>query len=47
MKNVMILTGAGQIGLAIARRIGYGMKILVGDRSLKNAAATADILNMA
>lgn len=44
---MMILTGAGQIGLAIARRIGYGMKIFVGDRSLKNAAATADVLNMA
>ena len=26
-KNVMIVTGAGQIGLAIARRMGYGMKI--------------------
>ena len=24
MKNVMILTGAGQIGMAIARRMGYG-----------------------
>lgn len=44
---MMILTGAGQIGLAIARRIGYGMKIIVGDRSLKNATATADVLNMA
>lgn len=27
MKNVMILTGAGQIGMAIARRMGYGMKM--------------------
>lgn len=25
-KKVMILTGAGQIGMAIARRVGYGMK---------------------
>lgn len=24
MKDVMILTGAGQIGMAIARRMGYG-----------------------
>lgn len=24
MRDVMILTGAGQIGMAIARRIGYG-----------------------
>lgn len=26
-KEVMILTGAGQIGMAIARRMGYGKKI--------------------
>ena len=25
-KEVMILTGAGQIGMAIARRMGYGKK---------------------
>ncbi len=25
--EVMILTGAGQIGMAIARRVGYGMKL--------------------
>ena len=31
MKKVMILTGAGQIGMAIARRLGAGMKIVIGD----------------
>ena len=31
MKDVMILTGAGQIGMAIARSLGYGMKSVVGD----------------
>ena len=31
-KEVMILTGAGQIGMAIARRMGHGMKILIGDK---------------
>ena len=31
MKNVMILTGAGQIGMAIARRMGYGKKIFIGE----------------
>lgn len=36
-KEVMILTGAGQIGMAIARRMGYGMKIVVGDKSKANA----------
>lgn len=47
MKNVMILTGAGQIGMAIARRMGYGMKIVVGDRKIENAAAICDIMNKA
>ena len=32
MKDVMILTGAGQIGMAIARRMGAGKKIVIGDR---------------
>lgn len=46
-KEVMILTGAGQIGMAIARRMGYGMKIIVGDNRLANAEAIADIMNNA
>ena len=37
MKNVMLWAGAGQIGTAIARRIGTGMKIVVGDKKLENA----------
>ena len=36
-KKVMILTGAGQIGMAIARRMGYGMKVVIGDKKLENA----------
>ena len=47
MKDVMILTGAGQIGMAIARRMGHGMKIVVGDKSLKNAEAITKIMNEA
>ena len=47
MKDVMILTGAGQIGMAIARRTGYGKKILVGDKSADNAGAVCKILNEA
>lgn len=47
MKDVMILVGAGQIGMAIARRMGYGMKIIVGDRSIDNAEAVAGIMNKA
>lgn len=45
MKNVMILTGAGQIGMAIARRMGYGMKIIVGDKKTENAQAVAKTMN--
>ena len=47
MKDVMILTGAGQIGMAIARRMGYGMKIVIGDKRLGNAEAVADTMNKA
>ena len=44
-KNVMILTGAGQIGMAIARRMGYGMKIVIGDRNPENVQTVAKIMN--
>ena len=46
-KNVMLWAGAGQIGMAIARRMGYGMKIVVGDKKLENAQAIAKIMNEA
>lgn len=45
MKEVMILTGAGQIGMAIARRMGYGKKIIVGDKNLEHAQNISKILN--
>lgn len=45
--DVMILTGAGQIGMAIARRMGYGMKIVIGDKSKANADAIAKTMNEA
>ena len=44
-QKVMILTGAGQIGMAIARRMGYGMKIVVGDKKPENAQAIAKMMN--
>lgn len=47
VKDVMIVTGAGQISLAIARRVGYGEKIILGDKSLTNAQAVAGILTNA
>ena len=46
-KNVMIVTGAGQISMAIARRMGAGMKIVMGDKNLANAQAIATIMNNA
>ena len=46
-KEVMIVTGAGQIGMALARRIGFGKKIILGDKNLKNAEAIAEIMNNA
>ena len=47
MKNVMILTGAGQIGMAIARRRGYGKKIFIGDKKMENARTISGIMNEA
>lgn len=44
-QNVMLLTGAGQIGMAIARRMGYGMKIVIGDKKPENAQAIAKVMN--
>lgn len=46
-QNVMLWAGAGQIGMAIARRTGFGKKIIVGDKSKANAKAVAKIMNEA
>lgn len=43
-KNVVLWTGAGQIGMAIARRIGYGKKIIIGDKSATNAEAIGKVM---
>lgn len=45
MKNVMLWAGAGQIGMAIARRMGTGLKIVVGDKKMENAMTMAKLLN--
>ena len=47
MKNVMLWAGVGQIGMAIARRMGTGMKIVVGDKKIENAQAIAKTMNEA
>ena len=44
-KEVMIVVGAGQLSMAIARRVGYGMKIVMGDKKKENADAIAKIMN--
>lgn len=46
-KAVVLWAGAGQIGMAIARRIGTGKKIVVGDKKLENAESIANIMNEA
>ena len=44
-KEVLLVAGAGQISMAIARRIGFGKKILLGDKRIENALAIAKIMN--
>jgi NAD(P)-dependent dehydrogenase (short-subunit alcohol dehydrogenase family) len=46
-QKVMLWAGAGQIGMAIARRTGFGKKIIVGDKSKTNAEMTAKLMNEA
>lgn len=44
MNDVVLLTGAGQIGMAIARRIGHGKKILIADKNIQNAENVSKIM---
>lgn len=44
MKDVILLVGAGQIGMAIARRMGFGKKIVVGDKKKENAEAISKMM---
>jgi len=46
-KEIIVLTGAGQIGMAIARRMGYGKKVFVADWKLENANAIAKTMEEA
>ena len=47
MQDVILLTGAGQIGLAIARRMGHGKKIVVSDKNINNAPTVTKIMTEA
>ena len=44
MKDVMIVVGAGQISMAIARRMGMGKKIILGDKNLENAKNIQEVM---
>jgi NAD(P)-dependent dehydrogenase (short-subunit alcohol dehydrogenase family) len=47
MKNVIVVIGAGQIGQAIARRVGVGKHVLLADMRPENANAAAEVLGNA
>lgn len=44
MKDVMLVVGAGQISMAIARRMGHGKKIILGDKSVQNCETIAKVM---
>jgi NAD(P)-dependent dehydrogenase (short-subunit alcohol dehydrogenase family) len=44
MKDVIVVIGAGQIGQAIARRVGAGKHVLLADLRRENADAAAETL---
>jgi NAD(P)-dependent dehydrogenase (short-subunit alcohol dehydrogenase family) len=45
MKEIVVVIGPGQIGQAIARRVGVGKHILLADRRIENAEAAARTLS--
>jgi NAD(P)-dependent dehydrogenase (short-subunit alcohol dehydrogenase family) len=44
MKNVIVVIGPGQIGQAIARRVGIGEHVLLADMRRENAEAAAEVM---
>ena len=47
MKNVIVVIGPGQIGQAIARRVGVGKHLLIADMREENANTAAEVLGNA
>lgn len=47
MSNVIVVIGPGQIGQAIARRVGVGKHVLLADLREENAQAAAEVLGNA
>ena len=43
----MLVTWVGQISMAIARRMGAGKKIAMGDKKIENAEVIAEVMNRA
>ena len=43
-KDIIMVVGAGQISMAIARRCGFGKKIILGDRNMTNCNSIAQIM---
>lgn len=43
MKDVIVVVGPGQIGQAIARRVGVGRHVLLADLRRDNAQAAAEV----
>jgi len=44
MKSVIVVIGPGQIGQAIARRVGLGKHVLLADMRRENADSAAEVL---
>ena len=47
MRSVIVVIGAGQIGQAIARRVGVGKHVVLADMRPDNADAAAEVLGNA
>jgi len=47
MKDVIVVIGSGQIGQAIARRVGVGKHVLLADLRIENANAAAQVMENA
>jgi NAD(P)-dependent dehydrogenase (short-subunit alcohol dehydrogenase family) len=44
VKNILVVIGPGQIGQAIARRVGIGKHVLLADMRRENADAAAEVM---
>jgi NAD(P)-dependent dehydrogenase (short-subunit alcohol dehydrogenase family) len=47
LRNVIVVIGAGQIGQAIARRVGIGKHIILADVKIDNASTAAAVMSSA